>query len=192
MPGGIDLSQVNFAAIFAKAKKVVTDPVAAWGEIKSESSTIESIYKEYLIYLAAIPALAAFIGNLLFHFSLFSNLLHSVVGFALRLAGVYVAALIIEWLAPKFEGGGSRTEAFKLAAYSTTPALLAGALLVIPALAPIVGLLSLYVIYVFWLGIEPTVRVPDNKRVPFVLSLVGCFIVIGIALTITGVWAILA
>ena len=176
---------VDFVAILNKAKKIITDPVGAWSELKNENSSIESIYKDYVIFLAALPPAAGFLNGLLFHGRLFGNFFSSLFTYGLQLGGLYLSAMLIEWLAPKFEGGGSRAEALKLAAYSATPVYLAGALNIFPIIGFLASFVAaVYSIYVFYLGITPTVRVAENKRVVFILAMIGCGIVIAIPLSI--------
>jgi hypothetical protein len=177
--GSTSSAAPDFAAILNKAKKIVSDPIGAWSEIKNENSSIESIYKDYVIFLAAIPAIAGFLNGLLFHGRLFGNLFSHLFFYGLQLGGLYLLAMLIEWLAPKFDGGGSRAEAFKLAAYSLTPIYLAGALDIVWFLGALATLVAaIYSIYVFYLGITPLVRVSENKRVVFILAMIGCGLII--------------
>ena len=45
-----------------RAMEIVLKPKETWAVIAGEQSSIASIYKNYLVYLAAIPPIAAFIG----------------------------------------------------------------------------------------------------------------------------------
>ena len=175
------ISGIDLNAIIERCRKIITDPIGTWPEIRDEATTIESIYKNYLVYLAAIPAVAMFLGHI-FKRNVFGNLFSNLLTYALILGMVYIGAMIIEFLAPKFEGGASRTESFKLLAYSMTPAMLGGVFNLIPILSIIGALAGLYGAYLFYLGIEPLVRVSGSKRIGFILAFVGCSIIINLAL----------
>ena len=92
--------------------------------------------------LAAIGAVAGFIGMSFIGVSTFGRSVRMPmglarrrgIGFAAALVEVYVLALIIDALAPKFGGEKNAAQALKISAYSFTPALVAGALLIIPSL----------------------------------------------------------
>ena len=183
--GSTTRSGPDIGAILARAQKIVTDPQGAWQEIKGEDSTIESVYKNYFVYVAAITPIAMFLGHI-FHRNIFSNLFSNLVFYAFALGMPYLAAMLIEFLAPKFEGGCSRAEAFKLVVYASTPGMLAGIFNLIPILGIIASLIGLYNIYVFYLGLEPMVRVAGSKRLPFMGALILCGLAVGIVIAITG------
>ena len=59
----------------------------------------------------------------------------AIVSYVLTLAGVYVLALIIDALAPTFDGTKNQLQALKLAAYSSTASWVAGIFTLIPGLS---------------------------------------------------------
>src|SRR3546814_4593139 len=72
----------------------------------------------------------------------------------LTIVGVFLFALIIDWLAPRFGGTSSRVQAVKVAAYSATAGWVAGIFALVPSLAmlSILGLYSLYLLYLGTIG----------------------------------------
>ena len=142
--------------------------------IETEPSTIGGIYRSYVAILAAIPPIALLIGLLLLVGGYFyaigtgSIVAALVVRYLLALAGVYLVALVIDALAPTFGGTKDQLRAFKLSAYSMTPAWVAGVLLIIPSLWIVVTLASLYGIYLLYLGMPRLMRVPQDRAIPYV------------------------
>ena len=54
-----------------RAKAIILSPKTEWVAIEAEQATIKSIYLEYLLIIAAIPAIASFIGSSLIGYSMF-------------------------------------------------------------------------------------------------------------------------
>ena len=170
-----------------RAKNIILRPKAEWPVIDSEPSTIGGIYRSYVAILAAVPAICMAIGMLVFGISLIlvtvrpsaGYVLSTVVAqYVLGLIGVYVLALIIEALAPSFGGTKDRVKAFKLAAYSYTPGWVAGILLLMPSLALLVALLSLYCFYLLYLGLPVLMKSRADKTGVYLAAVVAAAIVL--------------
>lgn len=169
-----------------RVKNILTRPKAEWAVIDAEASTIGGIYRGYVVILAAIPAVAMAVGLLLFGINLIIVtvrpsagyiLSNAIMQYVLALVGVYVLALIIEALAPTFGGVKDRTQAFKLAAYSYTPAWVAGILLLMPSLALLVLLASLYSLYLLFIGLPILMKsAADKTAVYFAAVLVAAIV----------------
>jgi len=179
--------------IVQRVKDIIFKPTDTWAEIKTEQTTIKKLYTSYAMILAAIPPIASFIGMSLLGYSMFSStfrlsfgwgISHAVVSYVLSLVGIYVVALIIDALAPNFGSQKNMINAMKVAVYSWTPSWIAGILMIIPALGPIAMLLSLYSLYLFYLGLPILMETPKDKAmgyciVTIVVSIV-VFILIGV------------
>jgi len=177
-------------AIVERAKAILLTPREEWPRIEAELSTIGQIYRGYVIPLAAIPALATLIGALLFGYSVLgityrpsiaSALSTAVVQYALALGGVYVLALVIDFLAPKFDATPNRVQAFKVAAYAMTAGWLAGVFGILPALAWL-SILGLYSLYLLYLGLPLLMKAPADKAMSYTAVVVLVGIVIGIVI----------
>ena len=172
--------------IVERAKNILLTPKTEWPVIDTESSSIKSIYTEYLVLLAAIPAIAGFIGTSLIGYSMFgvavrvplaAGIATLILGYALSLVMVYVIALIADALAPSFQGEKNLFNAFKLIAFSMTPGFLGGIFSLLPTLAVLGLLASLYGIYLLYLGVPTLIKVPQDKAMPYTVVLVICAIV---------------
>lgn len=175
--------------IIDRAKALILRPEQEWRVIAVEPADTKSLFTGYAMPMAAIPAVAGFIGAALFagflgntlgvRIGIVSLLLQSIVGYVLGLAGVWVWGKIIEALAPRFGGVADETAAMKLAVYSPTAAWLAGAFAIIPPLA-ILGILGLYSLFLFYKGAPILARVPADKVLVFTLAVVVVGILVNI------------
>jgi hypothetical protein len=179
--------------IIQRAKDIMFKPTDTWTEIKGEQTSIKELYTSYAVILAAIPPIATFIGMSLLGISLFAfsyrlpigwGISHAIVSYVLSLVGLYVVALIIDALAPNFGSQKNQVNAMKVAVYSWTPSWIAGILMIIPALSPIAMLLSLYSLYLFYVGLPIVMETPKEKAMGYVivtiLVSVVVFILIGV------------
>jgi hypothetical protein len=177
--------------IVDRAKNIVLTPRTEWAVIDAEPTTVQDIYKGYVIPLALIPVIAGLIGTSLIGVSipgigtvrvgLFSGLITAILQFGLSLGLVYVLALLIDALAPTFGGHKDPLAAFKVAAYSMTPSWLAGIFGIIPSIS-FLSLLGLYGIYVLYLGLPRLMRSPEDRALGYTAVVVLSAIVLSIVL----------
>jgi hypothetical protein len=181
-----------------RVRNILLTPKAEWAAIDAEPASIQQIYARYVVPLALIPAVAGFIGGSIVgigvpgvgtvRVGMLAGLLGDVLQFFLLLALVYVLALIINELATMFGGRMDIVAAFKVAAYSSTPAWLAGIFTVVPIFAflSVVGLYSLYLLY---LGLPLLMRVPVERAWAYTAVVAGA--AMGLAFIISGVLGLL-
>jgi hypothetical protein len=184
-----------------RATNILTNPKSEWPLIGVEPETVQGLYAQYILPLAAIPAIAtlvnrAFIGvPLVGRFGIVQSLVTACVLYALSLASVIAAAVVIEWLAPKFKSSGSTVQALKQVAYASTPVWIAGIFNISIALAPLTIIAVFYAIYLFYLGLPSVMRTPPDQVVPYMvvsaiailaLNLVLTFLIGGIGLRTYG------
>ena len=193
-------ADVNIPAIQARVTKILTDPKGEWAVIETEPTTTDKLYKGYIVPLAAIPAIAHFIGASFigtttpflgtFRTPIVSGLIWMCVWYVLTLAMVYVAALIVNKLAPTFNSTPNDMQALKLVAYSETPVWIAGVLGIVPALGVIGALVGgLYAIYIFYLGLPVMMKTPQDKVIPYmVVSAIVVIVLAVIVGTIAGLF----
>jgi len=177
---------------------ILTKPADEWRTIAAEPATVEGLLRGYAAPLAAIPAIAQFIGFSLIgitvpvfggaiRIGIVRSLVNAIVYWVLALVGAWIAAVVIEKLAPTFQSRGTTAQALKLVVYSMTPIWIAGVLYVVPALIPLAIIAALYAIYLFYLGLAPVMSTPAEKVIPYmVVSAIVIFVVSLILGTITG------
>lgn len=189
--------------LLARVRDLILRPLPTWDEIDQEEATIDGLYRGSVAPLAAVPAVCGAVGALAFGgLSLFGVRFHpnflgiiteAAVGYALTLLGVFLLALVIDELALRFNGERSRTQAFKLVAFSAAPAWLGGVFLILPAPGGVLSFLAgLYSLYLFYLGLPKLMRSnPDETLTYFALSLItmiGIAVVMGALTSCAGGW----
>jgi hypothetical protein len=177
-----------------RAKNIIVSPKAEWPVIEAEPTSVKDIYSSYVIPLAAIPAAAGFLGTAIigigvpgigmFRVPFFSGLAIAVLQFALALALVYVVGLVIDSLAPTFGGRKNPLSAFKVAAYSYTPAWLAGVFALIPSVR-FLTVLGLYGLYLLYLGLPRLMHCPEDRALGYAAVVVVVAIVLGLVIGAT-------
>jgi Yip1 domain len=175
--GGIAMKLLN------RVKAILLKPHAEWLVIAGEKSDASALFLRYVAILALIPALARFIGASLvgryapISWSLAGALLSYLSGFAI----VYVLALIIDVLAPRFGAQKDFAGALKLAVYSATPVWIAGIFLLVPGLSFLV-ILGLHGAYLLWAGLPILMQAPADKALSYTAVVAGCGLIIAIGL----------
>ncbi len=164
-------------SIVDRAKAIILKPREEWPVIDAEAATIGGIFTGYAMILAAIPPLAALIGGQIFGFgalgitfrpSLVGAISMAIAHYVFALVGLFILALIIDTLAPRFGGQKDRVKAFKVAAYSGTAGWLAGVFALVPSLS-VLSLLGLYSLYLLYLGLPRLMRAPEDKALVYTI-----------------------
>ncbi len=162
--------------IVERVKGFVTGPKTEWRAVDAEEHTVQGLFTGYVMILAAIPAVAGFIGMCIVGSGVFgatvrmsigAGVAHAVLGYILSLGWVYVLALVINAFSPKFEGHGEFIDALKVAAFTPTPAWIGGIFNVIPSLWIVGFLLSLYSVYLLFVGLPILTEPPKEKELPY-------------------------
>lgn len=194
-PGDADLgasgmphkSPMSCVDLGERVKDMLLRPGRAWRDVRSEPTTAKQLYTSYAAILAAVPAVAHVLGMTLvgvfflgirYRAPFTSALGYAACFYLLSLASLYGYACIVDALAPLFHSEKGFINALKLTVYSSTPAWVSGPLLLLPALVPFVLLLSLYGLYLLYLGLLPMKGTPERYR-PFyflVLVIIGLLI----------------
>jgi hypothetical protein len=180
--------------IVERAKNLIVQPRSEWQVIAAEPHTIQGLYSQYVMVLAAIPAVATFIGLSIVGFPAFRigigpGLAYAVLYYLLSLVMVYVLALVIDAMAPGFGGEKSFMQAFKVAAFAPTAAWLAGVFNILPALS-ILSLLGLYSLYLLFTGLAPVMKTPEDKAVPYTVVVIIAAIVLNVIVALIANLAI--
>jgi hypothetical protein len=184
--------------IVSRAQQILLKPKEEWVKIKEEKATIAEMFTSYAMILAAIPAVAQFIGLGLigrripfvgwYRMGLGRAFLYAILFYVFSLVTVYVFGIIINALAPTFSSKSDATMAMKIAVFSMTPAWVAGVLYIIPFLGILVLLASIYGIYVLYLGFScPLMDTPKEKVVGYlVVSIVAVIVLMAVVWIILG------
>lgn len=174
---------MNFGKLIERIRLILTTPKTEWPVIAAEPATVGSLYKGYILWVAAIPPICTLLKTT-FGLSLFglgaAGVSAAVVSYVLALITVFIMALIIDALAPTFGGQKDQVQALKTAAYSYTAAWVGALGLVIPWIGWVIWFaLSLYSIYLLYLGLPHTMKSPPDKAVGYTVVIIIVGIVLG-------------
>ncbi len=170
-----------------RAKNIMFNPKQEWEAIKAESITTKDLYTKYAMILAAIPAIAGFIGYTMFGLSLGirsmgitagSSMVWAIVTYITGLAGIYIISFIVDALAPSFGSTKDMIASTKVVVYAYTPAWVAGIFNIFPVLGFIVALASIYSLVLMYMGLQKVKDVPQDKIVVYFIVIIIVAIVV--------------
>lgn len=178
--------------LLARIRNIVADPRTEWPLIATEPGDPMRLFVGYVAVLAAIPAIAGFVGSSLIGISVSVGRLHdpvlfglvrAVISYLFSFVIVYLTALAIDVMAPLFETQRNFVNALKLAVYSFTPIWLIGIVLMVPGLR-FLSILGLYAIRLLWTGLPPLMGTPRPKVLPYAIAIVAAAFGITIAMSV--------
>jgi hypothetical protein len=184
--------------IVARVQGIILRPKEEWPKIKEESQTVSQMMTSYVMVLAAIPAIAQFIGYGIvghrvpfygwYRLGIGTALVRGILSYVLTVASIYVLHIVINALAPTFSSKQNPENAMKLAAYAMTPGLVAAALGIIPMLYFLVWIANLYGVYILYLGLDAgIVETPKEKIVGYlVVIIIVTFVIMFVVGAILG------
>jgi hypothetical protein len=190
-------------SLIDRVKGILLTPATEWSTIETEVSHFRAVYLQYVAPLAAIVAIAVFIGQSLvgvtgspfvgtYRVPFFTGLISAAIIYVMIFVGVFLITLIVDALAPTFGGQKDSLRALKVTIYSHTPAWIAAAFQIIPSLAWIGFLAGLYGIYLFYLGVPVLMRGPKDKAIGYtatvcVAAIITWFVLGAIGGAIAGI-----
>lgn len=183
-------------SLVERVKGILLTPRTEWDVIAAEPTTPAALYTGYIMPLAAIGPVAqvlgmsvlgvrAPLGGAVYRAPIGSAIVSGLIGFVLSLLVVSIIALIIDGLAPTFGGTRSRIQALKTSAYASTASWLAGIFTLVPGLR-VLAILGLYSIYLLYLGLPVTMKVPADRAGPYTGLVIVAAIVLFIIVAAIG------
>jgi hypothetical protein len=185
---------VSSASLIARVQGILLSPKAEWEKIEPEQHTTQGLFMGYAMILAAIPAVAQFIGGLFptcvlgvcLHHNLIAVAVGAILTYILSLAGVFIISIIVDELAPSFGGTKNRMQALKLVVYSWTAFWIAGIFGAVPFLG-ILSIVGLYSFYLLYLGMPVMMKSPQDKVIGYTaVSVILGIIVYAVVAAIAG------
>ena len=175
-----------------RVKNILTAPQKEWQVINLENDSASKVTTSYLVPLALIGTVAAFIGfgligmnfgwGIKFKSTEFG--LKMAIGYFIRaIAGPFILAFIIDALAPNFGSEKNFNKSFQVAAYMATPGLIAGIFMILPSLAILVLIALIYGLYLLYIGMPILKKTPDDKKVNYFVVVLVVAIVVNILLS---------
>ena len=160
-----------------RVKNILVSPKTEWPKIAAEPASVQSLYVNYILILAAIGPVALALRSLAFGFGF--GVPVALAMYVITLAATYIIALIVDALAPTFGGEKNFVGSLKLVAYSLTAAWIAGIFRIVPYIGGIIGIIAgVYSIYTFFLGAPPVKKCPSEKAVAYSVVVLICYILL--------------
>lgn len=173
------------SGLMARARDILIRPVSEWRRIAGEEPL--PLIGSYVLPLAVIGAVAGFVASVLYAgvFEINAALVWKAVSAALYVGFAVLCVRIAGWainmVAPRFGAEANSGRAGQLAAYASTPILVAGLAAIAPPITGVVvGAGVIYAFVLLALGVQPVMPVsdPENNVPRFTLSIVGVAIVV--------------
>lgn len=181
--------------LIERAKNILISPAKEWDVIAGEEPDVNKIFTGYVIPLAGAAAVAAFIGYGLIGFNMLGyrmggidwGLYQALVSFIVSVCSVFLTAFVIDALAPSFGSEKNFGRSFQLVAYSYTAGWIGGLFQILPVIAFLGTILSLYGLYILYIGMPKLKYTPADKHIGYfvvtLIVLIAVYIVIGLILS---------
>ncbi len=177
-----------------RVKNIIVSPKTEWEKIAAEEQSMSTVIMSYVLPLAIVGAAATFIG-------------YGIIGvntgiLGIRLKGidyglyfalsvlvsmifaVFVSAYVVDMLAPSFGSEKNLNKSAQLVAYAYTPGLIGTFLNILPMIAIIGSLFGLYGIYLWYLGLGPMKKTPEDKKVVYMIISIIILIVVSFVISL--------
>lgn len=151
-------------------------PKKEWKSIKDERCSIGKCYCSHVLILAAIPAIAGYIGTTQVGWSFGGFEVHklttqsalqiAILTYLTMLVAVFSLGKAIHWMGQTYGSKQTLSQCIALAAYTATPLFLSGIMLLYPLLwlNLLLGLPVLaYTVYLLYTGVPIIMGIPQER-----------------------------
>jgi hypothetical protein len=169
---------MDYKFLFNSIRYIILNPAKAWRIIQEENRPQKDIRNSFLFPLIILASVCAFLGSIIFINTKLSPVYSVFAGLKfllLYLFVIYASALIFSEITKALDLGKSFTLSYKMIVYSLTPFLVCQLVSHLFESLIFVNILSLFGLYIFWIGAEKMLNPPDHKKLPM---LVAVFVVV--------------
>jgi len=169
---------------------ILTRPNDEWLKIRDEQCTIGRCYALHVMILAAIPAIAGYIGTSMVGWRIGSGepvmlaadnaLVIAIVFYLAMIVGVYMMGLMVYWMGKTYETESVLSQCVLLAAYVVTPLFLVGVTAIYPILwfIMLAGLpATAFSVYLLYTGLPIMMNVSKEQGFVFSSAVLGVALV---------------
>ena len=179
--------------LIERAKNMLTTPKTEWLVVETETASPQSLLIGYVLPMAILASLGKVLGGLVWAGAFGTYFFWAaVIGFVSIVISFYISIYVIDMLAPGFGSEKNINKSAQLVAYSNTPTWIAGLLSFIPVIGFLLVVVGwVYSIYLFYIGLGPLKKTPEDKKVvymivAFVIMIAIVFIISAILMAIFG------
>jgi hypothetical protein len=178
-------------------------PKSEWDSIKKENHTLGHIYITHLLFLAAIPPFALFVGTTQFGWSFMGKEYYfisiesaiplAVAFYAALLVGMFFMAYTTFWMEKTFGAEASLERCLLFTTFTSTPMFLSGLIGLIPILwldVFVVLAAVSYTVYLLYAGVPIFMNIPEERGFIFASSIltVGLCALVGMMAVTVIIW----
>ncbi len=173
---------------------LMVNPKDEWKSIKGERCTIGKCFCSHILILAAIPAIAGYIGTTQVGWSFGGFEVHrlttqsalqiAILTYLTMLVAVFSLGKAIHWMGQTYGSKQSLPQAIALAAYTATPLWIMGFFFLYPVLwvNMLIGLPALaYTVYLLYTGVPVMMSVNQERGFLFASAVLSVGLVMLIA-----------
>ena len=170
-------------------------PDQQWQEIRRQENSIANTYLTYVLFLAAIPAISAFIGTTQVGWAFAgrsptlltveSAIPLSILSYIAMLAGVFVMGLFTHWMSRTYSSNPTLAQCISFSAFTATPLFIGGIAALYPHLwfAMAVGTAAIcYTVYLLYVGLPTFMGIPEDEGFLFSSSILAVGLVVLVAM----------
>jgi hypothetical protein len=164
---------MDFKFLYHRIRNLILRPERAWRIIFTENRPVRDIRGSYFFPLITLIGISALLGSLFFThggLSLFYPLFLGVRYFLAFLISTYFSAIILNEITNALDLGKDFVRSFKLIAYSLAPLYICQIISLLFESLLFINLLSVYSLYIFWLGMEKMINPPEHKKTPLTIA----------------------
>lgn len=182
---------------------LLAHPEEEWKTIHREHCTVTRCYCSHVLLLAALPAIAGYIGTTQVGWQVTAREVHrltpdsalqiAVLFYITMLVAVFTVGKMIHWMGRTYGSKQSLPQCIALAAYTATPLFLIGIMLLYPLLwlNLLLGLPALgYTVYLLYTGVPVMMGVPKERGFLFASAVlaVGLVMLVGVLAVTVILW----
>jgi len=164
---------MDYRFLYNRIKYIIINPQKAWTVIHDENRPIRDVRNSFFLPLVLMVAICTFLGSIIFTNSTLPPVYSVIVALRfllLHLIVIFTSALIFGEITKALDLGKDFTVSFKIIAYSVAPLLLCQMVSHLFESLIFVNILSMYGLYVFWIGTEKMLNPPEHKRMPLLVA----------------------
>lgn len=181
-----------------RAGRMMFAPNAEWPAIADERPLPGRVFARFVLPLALIPGIGWSLGLVLFGNQVIAGEKVAPGIAQIAYGGLTAVSGILLWVSLSaacmivigrlFGGSGDWQRALQVAAFSATPVMLSGLLLMLPDLMSILIIAFFHSLYLQYLGIQHVLRVKESNAAEFVALNTIALMVLSTAVGSLGSW----
>ena len=172
-----------------------THPDQEWQQIRGEEPSIRQLYLTHTLIVAAIPAIAAFMGTTQIGWTMGgrapvvltanSALWMALMSYLTMLGAVALMSAFVHWMARTYDARPSMARCVAFTTYTASPLFIGGVAALYPHLwlGMMVGTAAIcYTVYLLYMGLPTFMSVPADEGFLFASSVLAVGLVVLVAI----------